>query len=79
MSGLNMTLLARATSGEVMEMILETMRDGIDSGDGLDGRVLEMAGDILAIDGALYTDGECLDLLGLLVDTWRAIDLNGGE
>ena len=75
MSSLNMGLLARATSSEVRAMIFEVMRYGIDSGEGLDGRALEMAADIIGIDGELYTDGECLDLLGLLVDIWRSIEL----
>jgi hypothetical protein len=45
------------------------------TGTGLDGRALELVSAILAIDGELYTDGECLDVIGRIVDAWRGIQL----
>ena len=45
-----------------------------DSGIGLDGRALELVSAILNADGDLYTDGECLDVIGRIVDIWRATD-----
>jgi len=48
----------------------------IGDGTGLDGRALELVGAILNADGDLYTDGECLDVIGRIVDIWRATDLD---
>jgi len=49
----------------------------IDTGIGLDGRALELVSAVINADGELYTDGECLDLIGRIVDIWRATDLAG--
>lgn len=46
------------------------------NGVGLDGRALELVSAILDADGELYTDGECLDVIGRIVDIWRATDLD---
>lgn len=46
------------------------------TGVGLDGRALELVSAILNADGELYTDGECLDMVGRIVDIWRATDLD---
>jgi hypothetical protein len=44
-------------------------------GDGLDGLAMDMVLGMLNVDGALYTDGECLDLAGIVIDAWRELDL----
>jgi len=44
-------------------------------GDGLDGLAMDMVLSVLNLDGALYTDGECLDLAGIVIDAWRELDL----
>lgn len=44
------------------------------AGVGVDGRALELVSAILNADGELYTDGECLDIIGRIVDSWRATD-----
>ena len=46
------------------------------SGIGLDGRALELVSAVMNADGELYTDGECLDMIGRIVDIWRATDLD---
>ena len=76
---LDINAMALHPHGAIVAAMGAVMRQGIVSGEGLDGRALEMAQAIIDSDGDLFTDGECLDLLGLLVDQWRAIDLNGGE
>ena len=49
----------------------------IDTGIGLDGRALELVSAVMNADGELYTDGECLDIIGRIIDIWRATDLAG--
>ncbi len=44
------------------------------AGVSLDGRALELVSAVLDADGELYTDGECLDIIGRIVDAWRATD-----
>jgi len=55
--------------------VLNVMQRGIDSGDGLDGRALELVMVMHNLPGENFTDGECLDLIGIVIDTWRAIEL----
>ena len=62
--------------------IVTELRRGIDSGEGLDGRAAELVALMLNLPGEDYTDGECLDLVGFVIDQWRAMDLDnvgGGE
>lgn len=72
--------LANASTATQRERIAaELVRDDggdTDSGLGLDGRALELVSAILDADGDLYTDGECLDVIGRIVDIWRATDLD---
>jgi hypothetical protein len=72
--------IANASTATQRERIAaELVRDdGGDtlSGIGLDGRALELVSAILDADGELYTDGECLDVIGRIVDIWRATDLD---
>ena len=55
--------------------VLEVMRKGIDDGEGLDGRALELVTIMHDLPGHNFTDGECLDLIGIVVDAWRSLDL----
>ena len=47
-----------------------------ETGIGLDGRALELVSAVMNADGELYTDGECLDIIGRIVDIWRATELD---
>ena len=74
------TELANAPTATQRERIAAelSLDDGGDtpSGVGLDVRALELVSAILAADGELYTDGECLDVIGRIVDIWRATELD---
>jgi hypothetical protein len=61
--------------------IVTELQRGIDSGEGLDGRAAELVALMLNLPGEDYTDGECLDLVGFVIDQWRAMDLDntGGD
>ena len=66
-----------ATQRKRIAAELATNADGdTPSSIGLDGRALELVSAILDADGELYTDGECLDVIGRIVDIWRATDLD---
>lgn len=65
------------TQRERIAAQLATNADGDTfNGASLDGRALELVSAILDADGDLYTDGECLDIIGRIVDIWRATDLD---
>jgi len=55
---------------------IESELTKIDTGIGLDGRALELVSAVMNADGELYTDGECLDIIGRIVDIWRATELD---
>ena len=65
--------LAVSSYGEQLAAIRRELVDN-DTGIGLDGRAAELVAAILAADGELYTDGECLDLIGLAIDVWRSVN-----
>lgn len=67
--------IANASTATQRERIAEQFATNAD-GVGLDGRALELVSAILDADGDLYTDGECLDVIGRIVDIWRATDLD---
>lgn len=67
--------LANASTATQRERIAAELVRG-DTDSGLDGRALELVSAILDADGDLYTDGECLDVIGRIVDIWRATDLD---
>ena len=67
--------LATASSKAIVEAITGVLSNGIDDGEGLDGRALEIIQDVLNSDGGLFTDGECLDIIGRVIDIWRRIEL----
>ena len=66
-----------ATQRERIAAEIATNADGdTPSGVGLDGRALELVSAVIDADGELYTDGECLDIIGRIVDIWRGTDLD---
>ena len=66
-----------ATQRERIAAELATNADGdTPSSNGLEGRALELVSAVIDADGDLYTDGECLDMIGRIVDIWRATDLD---
>ena len=48
------------------ELILDPVAD--------DGAALDIVLEIAGFDGELFTDGECLDLIGDVIDIWRGIN-----
>lgn len=67
-------IASASSSGQRLRIGSELMRHA--DGDGLDGRALELVSAVINADGDLYTDGECLDMIGRIVDIWRATDLD---
>jgi hypothetical protein len=67
--------LATASSRAIVEAITGVLSNGIEDGEGLDGRALEIIQDVLNSDGGLFSDGECLDIIGRVIDIWRRIEL----
>ena len=67
--------LATASRKAIVEAITGVLSNGITNGEGLDGRALEIIQDVLNSDGGLFSDGECLDIVGRVIDIWRAIEL----
>lgn len=55
------------------EIVAELQR-GIDSGEGLDGRAAELVQNMLNLSGEDFTDGDCLDLIGFIIDRWKELD-----
>lgn len=74
-SAINIDTLATSSSAEIRATIAETLSKAADSGEGLDGRALEIVQDVLESDGELFSDGECLDIIGRVIDIWRAMEL----
>ena len=63
-----------SSSGQLLRIENELANN--ETGIGLDGRALELVSAVIDADGDLYTDGECLDMIGRIVDIWRATDLD---
>ena len=38
-------------------------------------KLVAEAGEVLELEGSLYTDGELLDLVGIVLEAWQAIEL----
>lgn len=74
-SAINIDTLATSSSAEIRATIAELLKNATESGEGLDGRALEIVQDVLESDGELFSDGECLDIIGRVIDMWRAIEL----
>lgn len=62
-------------TADMRARVLEVLQRGIDSGEGLDGRALELVLVMHDLPGENFTDGECLDLIGIVIDAWRGLDL----
>lgn len=62
-------------AADMRTRVLEVLQRGIDSGEGLDGRALELVLVMHDLPGENFTDGECLDLIGIVIDAWRGLDL----
>jgi hypothetical protein len=60
--------------GILADIVAELQR-GIDSGEGLDGRAAELVQNMLNLPAEHFTDGECLELVGFVIDRWRELDL----
>ena len=67
-------LATASTEQHVVKIYNELLNN--ETGTGLDGRALELVSAVMNADGELYTDGECLDIIGRIVDIWRATDLD---
>ena len=63
-----------SSSGQLLRIESELANNA--TGTGLDGRALELVSAVIDADGDLYTDGECLDMIGRIVDIWRATNLD---
>jgi hypothetical protein len=63
-----------SASGQRLRIEFELVNN--ETGIGLDGRALELVSAAINADGELFTDGECLDIIGRIVDIWRATDLD---
>ena len=63
-----------SSSGQLLRIESELANN--ETGTGLDGRALELVSAVIDADGELYTDGECLDMIGRIVDIWRATNLD---
>ena len=63
------------SAADTRAAVLEELQRGIDDGEGLDGRALEMVQAMLELPGEHFNDGECLDFIGIVLDAWRAIEL----
>jgi hypothetical protein len=74
-SAINIDTLATSSSAEIRATIAEILGKATESGEGLDGRALEIVQDVLESDGELFSDGECLDIIGRVIDMWRSIEL----
>lgn len=53
----------------------EHLRAKLANVDGRDGLALDMVLAIADLDGEQFNDGECLELIGDLIDVWRSIQL----
>lgn len=71
---MNVNDLAMVTSHNADVLIRAELAECA-NGDGLDGVALNLVLAMAYANGELFTDGECLDMIGRIVDIWRATDL----
>jgi hypothetical protein len=69
------TLLESWSADDVRVSVRKELQRGIDDGEGLDGRALELVKIMHDLPADNFTDGECLDLIAIVVDAWRELDL----
>jgi hypothetical protein len=62
-----------SSSKELKQAIKETLEKAIADGDGKDGIALDMVIGACFADGEIYTDGECLDIVGHIIEVWNQI------
>ncbi len=62
-----------SSSKELKQAIKETLQKAIADGDGKDGTALDMVIGACFADGEIYTDGECLDIVGHIIEVWNQI------
>ena len=62
-----------SSSKELKQAIKETLEKAIADGDGKDGIALDMVIGACFADGEIYTDGECLDIVGHIIQVWNQI------
>ena len=62
-----------SSSKELKQAIKETLEKAIADGDGKDGIALDMVIGACFADGEIYTDGECLDIVGHIIEAWNQI------
>ena len=60
-------------SQELKQEIKKTLEQAIADGDGKDGTALDMVIGACFANGEIYTDGECLDIVTHIVQTWNEI------
>jgi len=62
-----------SSSKELKQAIKETLEKAIADGEGKDGIALDMVIGACFADGEIYTDGECLDIVGHIIEAWNQI------
>lgn len=62
-----------SSSKELKQAIKETLEKAIADGEGKDGIALDMVIGACFADGEIYTDGECLDIVGHIIQVWNKI------
>ena len=62
-----------SSSKELKQAIKETLEKAIADGGGKDGIALDMVIGACFADGEIYTDGECLDIVGHIIQVWNQI------
>lgn len=66
---------ASMSSAEVRAAVRRDLEHETRDGSGLDGRAMDLVLEMLELEGSLYTDGELLDLVGIVLEAWQAIEL----
>lgn len=72
---MNVNDLAMVSSVNADTLIRAELAGCVD-GRNLDGVALDLVIAMGKANGELFTEGECLDMIGRIVDIWRATDLD---
>lgn len=72
---MNVNDLAMVSSHNADALIRAELAECV-NGRNLDGVALDLVLATAKANGELFTDGECLDMIGRIVDVWRATDLD---
>jgi len=65
--------MGNSSSQELKQEIKNTLQKAIADGEGKDGTALDMVIGACFADGEIYTDGECLDIVGHIIQVWNQI------